>query len=82
MFDYGNTDNLVIVTDVLQGDTLALFLTIICLDYVLWRSADLMDKTGFMLKKGKKQKKKKHPAETISDADYVDDLMLLRNAWM
>ena len=51
----GNTDFFDLVAGVLQGDTLAHFQFIICLDYVLQISIDLMEETGFTLKKGKKQ---------------------------
>ena len=40
-----------IVTIVLQGVTLAIFLLIICLDDVLQTSIDLMKENGFTLKK-------------------------------
>ena len=39
-----DTDYIDIVVGVLQGDTLALYLFIICLDYVLRTSIDLMKK--------------------------------------
>ena len=38
----GNTEFFNIVAGVLQGDTLATYLFIICLDYVLWMSIDLI----------------------------------------
>ena len=47
----GDTDYLNIVAGVLQGDTLAPYLFIICLDYVLWMSIDLMKGNGIMLAK-------------------------------
>ena len=40
----GDTDFFDIVTDVLEGDTLALYLFIICQEYVLQMSIDLMKK--------------------------------------
>ena len=51
----GDTDVFDIVTGVLQGDTLAPHQFIICLDYVLWASIDLLKENGFILKKSKKQ---------------------------
>ena len=45
-----------IVAGVLQGDTLAPYMFIICLDYVLRTSIDLMKENGFKLAKEKKQK--------------------------
>ena len=41
------------VTGVSQGDTLALYLFIICLDNILQMSVDLVKENGFMLKKKK-----------------------------
>ena len=43
----GDIDFFDIVTRVLQGDTLASFLFIICLDYILQISIDLMKENGF-----------------------------------
>ena len=51
----GDTDSFDIVAGVLQGDTLAPYLFIICLDYVL-RTSIVLIKNGFTLKKKKKQK--------------------------
>ena len=45
-----------LVTGVLLGDTLAPYLFIICLDYVLRMSIDLMKENGFKLAMEKKQK--------------------------
>ena len=47
----GNTDYFDIVAGVLQGDTLAPYLFIICLDYVLRMSIDEMKDNGFKLAK-------------------------------
>ena len=47
----GDTDYFNIVTGVLRGDTLAPYLFIIYLDYVLRISIDLMKENGFMLVK-------------------------------
>ena len=61
---------------VLQGDTLAPYLFIICLDYVLRTSIDKFRENGFELTK---KRSKRYPAKTITDADYADDLALLAN---
>ena len=45
----GDTDYFDIVTGVLQRDALTPYLFIICLDYVLQTSIDLMKGNGFML---------------------------------
>ena len=54
----------------LQGDTLAPYLLIICLDYVLRTSIDKIRENGFELTKKR----------SITDADYADDIALLANA--
>ena len=65
-----------IVANVLQGDTLAPYLFIICLDYVLRTSVDIMKDNDFKLVK---ERSRRYPAQTISDVDYVDDIVLLAN---
>ena len=55
----GDTDYFDIVTGVLQGDTLATYLFIICLDYVLGMSIDLMKENGFNLAK---ENNRRYPA--------------------
>ena len=45
----GDTNNFNIVAGVLQGDTLAPYLFIICQDYVLQTSIDLMNENSFKL---------------------------------
>ena len=72
----GDTEYFNIVAGVLQGDTLAPYLFIICLDYVLRTSIDKIRKNGFELTK---RRSKRYPAKTITDADYADDLALLAN---
>ena len=47
----GDTDYFNIVASMLQGDTLAPYLFIICLDYLLRMSIDLMKENNFMLAK-------------------------------
>ena len=72
----GDTDYFNIVADLLQGDTLALYLFIICLDYVLRTSIDIMKDNGFKLAK---ERSGRYPAQTTTDADFVDDIVLLAN---
>lgn len=69
----GDTDFFEITAGVLQGDTLAPYLFIICLDYVLRTSVDKLQEHGLTLNR---QKSKRHPAKIITDADYADDLAL------
>ena len=68
-----------IVAGVLQGDMLAPYLFIICLDYVLRTSMDKIRENGFVLKK---KRSRRYPAKTITDTDYTDyadDIALLAN---
>ena len=62
----GHTDFFDIVASVLQRDTLALYLFIICLDYVLRASIDIMKDNGFMQAK---ERSRRYPAQIITDAD-------------
>ena len=66
----GDTDYFDIVAGVLQRDTLTPYLFIICLDYVLRTSIDLMKENGF---KEAKERSWKYPAQTITDADFADE---------
>ena len=66
----GDTEYFDIVAGVLQGDTLAPYLFIICLDYVLRTSIDKIKENGF---EQAKKRSKRYPAKTITDADYADD---------
>ena len=66
-----------IVAGVLQGDTLAPYLFIICLDYVLRTSIDKIKENGFELTK---KRSRRYPAKTITDADYADGIAILVNA--
>ena len=72
----GDTGYFDIVAGVLQGHTLAPYLYIICLDYVLRTSIDKIRENGFELTK---KRSKRYPAKTITDADYTDDIALLAN---
>ena len=65
-----------IVAGVLKGDTLAPYLFIICLDYVLRTSIDKIKENGVELTK---KRSRRYPAETITDADYADDMAILAN---
>ena len=71
-----DTDFFDIITGVLQGDTLAPYLFILCIDYILRISIDRIKENGFPLKKAKS---KWYPTESTTDADYADDQALLAN---
>ena len=72
----GDTEYFDIVARVLQGGTLAPYLFIICLDYVLKTSIDKIRENGFVLTK---KRSRRHPAKTITDTDYADDIAILEN---
>ena len=72
----GDTDYFNIVAGVLQGDILGPCLFIICLHYVLRTSIHRMKENCFKLRK---ERSRRYPAQTIMDADYSDDIVLLAN---
>ena len=72
----GDTDYFDIVAGVIQRDTLAPYLFIICLDYVLRTSIDNIRENVFMLTK---KRSRRYAAKTITDADYADDIALVAN---
>ena len=72
----GDTEYFNIVAGVLQGNTLAPYLFIICLDYVLRTSIDKIKENGFKLTK---KRSRSYPAKTITDADYTDVVAILAN---
>ena len=69
----GDTDYFDILAGVLQGDTLAPYIFVICLDYVLRTSADIHNELGLTFVKARSWR---HPDKKITDADYADDLAL------
>ena len=71
----GDTEYFNIVAGILQGDTQASYLFIICLDYVLSTSIDRIRENGFELTK----KRRRYPAKTITDADCAGDIAILAN---
>ena len=69
--DDDDTEFIKISGVVLQGDTLATFLFIICLDYVLKKALDRNNYIGFTLIE---RRNKRYPVIQITDVDYADDL--------
>ena len=63
-----------ITTGVLQGDTLAPFLFIMVIDYVMSNSEEDF---GFIYEQ---RTSSRHPAKTINDLDFADDIALLENS--
>ena len=72
----GDTDYFDIVAGVLQGDALAPYLFIICLDNVIRTFIDITKDNGFKLAK---KRSRRYPAQTITVVDYADDIALLAN---
>ena len=66
-----------ITTGLLQGDILAPFLFIICLDHILKTSLDENEELGLTLTE---RKSRRYPAENIADIDYADDIALASNS--
>ena len=64
------------VAGVQQGDTQAPYLFIISLDYVLRTSIEEIKENCFKLTK---ERSRRYPAITITNADYVDDITFLAN---
>ena len=74
---HSDTDYFDIVAGVLQGGTLALYLFIICIDYVLRTTIDKIKENGFKLTK---ERSRRYPTKTITDTPYANDIALLANA--
>ena len=72
----GDTEYSDNIAGVEQVDTLAPYLFIICLDYMLRISIDKIRENGFELTK---KISRRYPAKTITDADYADDIAILAN---
>ena len=70
----GDTEFFNITKGVLQGDTLAPYLFVLCLDYIMKMSADSNIDLGFTLQPSRSRR---YPAIKITDADYADDLCII-----
>ena len=70
----GDTYYFDIVAGVLQEDTLAPYLFIMWLDNMLRMYIDIMKDNGLTLTK---ERSRRFPTQTITDADYADDMALL-----
>ena len=72
----GDTDYFDIVSVVLQGDILALYLFIICIDYVLRTSINLLEENSFKIAK---ERNRRYYALPIAEVDYADDIGFIAN---
>ena len=73
----GDTEPFNISAGVLQGDTLAPFLFILCLDYVIKTSIDRPYSLGFTLQRARSRR---HPATYLTDVDYAYDIALFADS--
>ena len=73
----GDTDYFDIVAGVLKGDTLVPYHFIICLDYVLKTSMNLMKENSFLLAM---EGSRRYPTQIIMDTDYTNDIALIANS--
>ena len=81
----GDTPFFETTTGVLQGDLLALFIFIICLDYsiyiykyILKTSLNNDRELGFTLTE---RRNRRYPSEQITDIDYTYDIALTSNRY-
>jgi hypothetical protein len=70
----GETISFPILAGILQGDTLAPFLFIIVVDYVLRISVDSISEKGFKLHR---KRSTRHHAVYLTDTDFADDIALI-----
>ena len=70
----GETEPFDILAGILQGDTLAPFLFIIVIDYIMCISVDQTKEKGLLYQP---RKSSRYPALHITDADFADDIALL-----
>ena len=73
----GDTILFDIINGLLQVDTRAPFLCIICLDYILKKSLDSNSNLGFTLTK---RKSKRYLSVHITDIDYADDIAVITDS--
>ena len=70
----GETSPFDICAGILQGDTLAPFLFIIVLDYVLRMSVDKINNSGLEIQP---RRSSRYPAVYLTDTDFADDIALI-----
>lgn len=73
----GETSSFSILAGILQGDTLAPFLFIIVVDYIMRISVDKIKNCGFLLEQ---RQSTRHPAKYLTDTDFADDIALISNS--
>ena len=73
----GETPAFPILAGILQGDTLAPFLFIMVVDYVMRVSVDTISEKGYQLHP---RKSSRHPAQHLTDTDFADDIALISHS--
>ena len=73
----GEIESFVILSGILQGDTLAPYLFIIVIDYIMLISVDTMKENGLQYRP---RRSFRHPDLFITDADFADDIALLSDS--
>ena len=74
----GDTEPFEILAGVLQGDTLAPFLFIVVVDYIMRHALkDINQSTGIVLER---RKSRRHPELRLHDLDFADDIALLSSS--
>ena len=68
----GDTNFFDIVNEILQGDSLTVYLFLLSLDYRHQMSMNVIKENSFALKKARS---KQYPAETITDTSYLLKVM-------
>ena len=76
IYSDGDTEPFQILTGVLQGGTLAPFLFIIVLDYIMWHALkDIHQTTGIILEK--REETTLPWSNALYDLEFIDDVALL-----
>ena len=70
----GETTSFSILAGILQGDTLAPFLFVLVVDYIMRVSVDKISRCGFLLQHRLGPRK---PAVYLTDTDFADDIALI-----
>ena len=74
----GDTEPFEILAGVLQGDTLAPFLFIVVVDYIMRHALeDINQSTGIVIER---RKSRRHPELRLHDLDFADDIALLSSS--
>ena len=76
MVDGGLSDPFDITTGVLQGDVLAPFLFVVLVDYLLKRATSQLDSGAVT----HPRRSRRHPAKSLNDLDFADDIALLESS--